>query len=480
MFENIQNKKIYKRFINGDWIESEKTIKIYSPINNEFLGEIPAMNSKQVNECIDICNKTQKHWNSLPLFERCNYMIKWADNLFEVKDEIANIMAKEISKDYKSCLSEIVRTCDLIRETVYDAKRLNGEFLNGEATGNETKNKLAIVKRVPIGVVVAISPFNYPINLAASKIAPALIMGNTVAFKPATQGAISSIMLISCLSKTGIPKGIINIITGQGNDIGSSLTSSDKINMINFTGSTNVGKQIATDSGMIPLVMELGGKDSAIVLEDADLEKAADNIIKGAFSYSGQRCTAIKRVLVIDSVYNELTDILKEKLKNITVGNPFDNCTVTPLINEKSADFIQCLIDDAKKKGANIFQTGVRDNNLIYPTLVINANLDMDVSHKEPFGPVLPIIKIKSIKEAIEINNSSPYGLQSSIFSKDVNNILYIANLLDVGTVNVNGKSERGPDNFPFLGVKNSGIGVQGIKYSLEACSTLKSIVINL
>lgn len=479
MFDAIKSNNIYKRFIDGNWVEEKETLKIFSPIDNSFIGEIVSMNSEQVTQAINCSKKSQKEWDMLPLISRCNILLKAADNIYSIKEELANMITKEISKDYNSSLSEVVRTVELIRETIQDAKRITGEVVNGDSSTIDTKNKMAIVKRVPLGVVLAISPFNYPINLSASKIIPALVMGNTVVFKPATQGAISSLMFIRALESAGLPKGVINTITGKGSVVNPYLMNSKDIDMINFTGSTDVGKKIAKDASMIPIVMELGGKDSAIVLEDADLEFTADNIIKGAFSYSGQRCTAIKRVLAVKSISSKLSYILKEKLKTLTVGNPFDNCMITPLINKSAADFVESLIVDAKNKGAIIFSTGERKDNLIYPTLIENVSLDMNVAHEEPFGPILPIITIESIEEAIDINNSSPFGLQSSIFSNNINDIFYIAERLEVGTVNVNGKSERGPDNFPFLGIKNSGIGVQGIKYSLEACTTIKSIVIN-
>lgn len=479
MFNNIKINNLYKRFIDGEWVEGSETISIYSPINNEFLGEIVSMNPEEVNSAIDSCKKAQEKWKLTSLFERCEIISKAAKNLYNAKEEIATMITKEISKDYKSSLSEIVRTVDIMNQTIEDAKRMQGEVLSGDSFAAEYKNKISIVKRVPMGVILAISPFNYPINLSASKIAPALLTGNSVVFKPATQGAISATMFVRTLEMAGLPKGVINTITGKGSVVGPYLLGNKTINMINFTGSTEVGEEISKQSGMIKLVMELGGKDSAIVLQDADLEKAADNIVKGAFSYSGQRCTAIKRVLVMESVAAKLSDLLKEKIKNLSVGNPFEDCVVTPLISQHSADFVENLINDAKNKGANIFSAGARKDNLIFPTLIEDVTLNMDVAHIEPFGPILPIIKINSIDEAIEINNSSRFGLQSSIFSQNIDDVFYIAERLEVGTVNVNGKTERGPDNFPFLGIKDSGIGVQGIKYSLDACTNLKSIVIN-
>ena len=234
-------------------------------------------------------------------------------------------------------------------------------------------------------------------------------------------------------------------------------------------------------SKMIPLLMELGGKDAAIVLKDADLDLAAKNIVAGAYSYSGQRCTAIKRVLVVNEVADKLVEKIKMEIKNLKVGNPLElDADVVPLIDTKSADFVEGLINDAINLGGNLVVGGNREGNLIYPTLIDNVTKEMRIAWEEPFGPVLPIIRVNNVEEAIEIANRSEYGLQSSVFTENINDAFYVADKLEVGTVQVNNKTERGPDHFPFLGVKSSGVGVQGIKYSIEAMTRLKATIINV
>ncbi|NRZ80252.1 acyl-CoA reductase-like NAD-dependent aldehyde dehydrogenase [Clostridium beijerinckii] len=232
---------------------------------------------------------------------------------------------------------------------------------------------------------------------------------------------------------------------------------------------------------MVPLLMELGGKDAAIVLEDADLELAANNIVAGGYSYSGQRCTAVKRILVLEKVADKLISKVKEKMNKLVVGNPLEkDVDIVPLISTKSADYVMELIDDAKDKGADLIVGGNREGNLIYPTLFDNVTTDMRLAWEEPFGPVLPIIRVKDKDEAIEIANKSEYGLQSAVFTENIDDAFYVADRLEVGTVQVNNKTERGPDHFPFLGVKASGIGTQGIRYSIESMSRPKATVINL
>ena len=316
--------------------------------------------------------------------------------------------------------------------------------------------------------------------MSVAKIAPALVSGNTVIFKPATQGAISAVKIIEALDKTGIPKGILNLVTGKGSVIGDFLTEHEGINMISFTGGSETGKHIAEKSKMIPLVMELGGKDPAVVCDDADLNFVAKQIISGAYSYSGQRCTAIKRVLANKEIANELVNILKNEVDKLTVGSPEENSIIVPLIDKKSADYVQGLIDDALAKGATLVCGNKREGNLIYPTLLDNVTLDMRIAWEEPFGPVLPVIRVNSDEEAIKIANESEFGLQASIFTQNIDRAFNIAPKLEVGTVQVNGRTERGPDHLPFLGVKSSGMGVQGIRKSIESMTIEKVTVINI
>lgn len=480
MFQEIKTDLKYKMFTEGEWLVANDYIRIDSPVTGKTIGLIPAMSKEQITKAIKSCVSAQKTWAAFSLFHRCEILLEGANHLYENREEIAVIMADEISKEYKSCVSEVSRTVDFIRASVETAKVIGGEVISGEMLGDDTRGKTAIAKRVPLGVVLAISPFNYPINLACSKIAPALIMGNSVVFKPATQGVISALHMVRCLEKAGLPAGVLAVITGNGEVVGPHLMTHHEIAMINFTGSTAIGQKIAKGAGLIPLIMELGGKDPAIVLDTVEIDKTVDHIVKGAFGYSGQRCTAIKRVIVLDDIADEVVSKIKAEVSKISVGGPFDNCMVTPLISNKAAESVISLIEDARCKGGIVTEFGTHKGNLIYPTVIDYTTKAMAVFYDEPFGPVLPIIRVSNIEEAVQVANDAEYGLQASIFGKNIDDLFKIAAVLDAGTINLNGKSERGPDNFPFLGRKNSGIGVQGVQYTLLASSTLKSIVVNL
>ena len=397
-----------------------------------------------------------------------------------MKEELATTVMQEVGKAYQDAVKEVERTADLIRYTVEEAIHLSGESLNGEHFPGGSRSKLAVVERVPLGVILAISPFNYPVNLAAAKLAPALITGNSVIFKPATQGSISGIKMIEALAKTNIPAGVLNLVTGKGSVIGDYLIEHEDIALVTFTGGTSTGEQIAQKAKMIPLVMELGGKDPAIVCEDANLQLASKQIVSGAYSYSGQRCTAIKRVFVHHSVADELVSLIKSEVEQLSVGSPEDNATIVPLIDDQSADFVQGLIDDALQKGATLVLGNKREGNLIYPTLLDDVTTDMRIAWEEPFGPVLPIIRVSSQEEGIEIANASEYGLQASVFTQHIDKALTIARKLETGSVQINGRTERGPDHLPFIGIKKSGLGIQGVRRSIESMTREKVIILNI
>ena len=473
---------VYQYYSQGQWKSSEsgETIAIVSPYLKTSIGSVQALTQDEVNQCIQSAKAAQPDWSLMSIYDRAHYLHAWADELLKMKEELATIMMKEVGKAYQDAIKEVERTADLIHYTVEEAIHLSGESLNGEHFPGGSRSKLAVIERVPLGVVLAISPFNYPVNLAAAKLAPALITGNTVIFKPATQGSISGTKMIEALAKTNLPAGVLNLVTGKGSVIGDYLIEHDDIALVTFTGGTSTGERIAQKAKMIPLVMELGGKDPAIICEDANLELAAKQIVSGAYSYSGQRCTAIKRVLVHRSVADELVSLIQSEVEKLSVGSPEVNATIVPLIDEQSADFVQGLIDDALEKGATLVLGNKREENLIYPTLLDHVTKEMRIAWEEPFGPVLPIIRVNSQEEAIEIANASEYGLRASVFAQNLDKALTIARKLETGSIQMNGRTERGPDHLPFIGIKKSGLGIQGVRRSIESMTREKVIILNI
>ena len=328
---------------------------------------------------------------------------------------------------------------------------------------------------------MAISPFNYPLNLLVSKLAPALISGNTVVYKPATQGSCLGAYISLLLYEAGFQNGEISCIIGKGSEIGDLILENKDVNMISFTGSTHIGKKISQLNPLIPVILELGGKDAAIVLKDADIAKTAKDIVAGAFQYNGQRCTGIKRVLVDEKISYKLIDAINYELNKLSVGTAAEgNNNITEMINIDAAKYNLSLILDALKNSALTDQNiRLLENNILAPVVLYNVNSKCRIYYEEQFGPVLPIINFKSIEEAIEINNDSEYGLQASIYTENIELANKIAKSLDVVTVNINRSPSRGPDIFPFGGIKHSGKGMQGIKESIISMNIIKGIIQN-
>ncbi|MGL5296741.1 MAG: NADP-dependent glyceraldehyde-3-phosphate dehydrogenase [Culicoidibacterales bacterium] len=461
-------------------MQIQDIITLYAPATGEALGSVPALSTQQIDTMMTTATHKWPEWSQTTLETRSNLLKRWSAILRRDAEKIAVLVSKEISKAYADSLKEVIRTADLIDYVADDALRMIGEAYRGDQFPGGSQRKIAFSHYVPLGVVLAISPFNYPINLAAAKIAPALMMGNSVIFKPATQGALSGVALIDALIEAGLPKGLVQLATGRGSVIGDYIVQHPAINMISFTGSVGIGRHISGLAAMIPQVHELGGKDAAIITDLANEKHIISELISGAFGYSGQRCTAIKRIFVLDSLADQLVSSLQAAMPTVTVGLPETNAMVTPLIDTKSADFVQELIDDAINQGATVLFGNTREGNLLSPTLLDNVTPAMRVAWEEPFGPVLPIIRVASIDEAIHLTNESEFGLQASIFGSNIDDIFSIAQKLQVGTVNINGRSERGPDHFPFSGIKNSGMGVQGIRRSLESMSRQQMTVLNI
>jgi glyceraldehyde-3-phosphate dehydrogenase (NADP+) len=390
------------------------------------------------------------------------------------------LLIVEIAKAGKEARDEVIRSADFLRFTAEEGRRMQGESLMGDAFPGYRRNKIGMAYRVPLGTVLAIPPFNYPVNLAISKVGPALVAGNAVVLKPPTQGAISGLYLALLMLDAGVPEGVLQVVTGRGGEIGNYLVTHPAVDMISFTGSTETGQHLARQVGMIPLMLELGGKDAAIVLGDADIPAAARHIVSGAFAYSGQRCTAVKRVLATELIADQLVSLIAEGARALTTGPAADDANITSLINQASADFVQELIEDSIRMGAKLVVGGERRGNLIPATVFDHVTEEMRLAWEEPFGPVLPVIRVPDAEKAVELANRSEYGLQAAVFTRDVNAAIKIADRLEVGTVQINGKTSRGPDHFPFLGTKASGMGTQGVRHSIEAMSRPKALVFNV
>eukprot|EP00890_Picochlorum_soloecismus_P003022 jgi/Picsp_1/3720/NSC_06556-R1_nadp-dependent glyceraldehyde-3-phosphate dehydrogenase len=474
---------VFKYFKDNQWLSSKsgKSVKINNPTTNNTEFLVQACSQQEVDAAFSSAKVAQKEWAKTPLWKRAEYLHKVAAVMRENAQPLADVLVKEVAKPAKDALTEVVRSADLLSYTAEEGARFFGEgrVLTSDSFPGQDRTKLAMTARVPLGVVLAIPPFNYPVNLAVSKIGPALMAGNTVVMKPPTQGSVSGLMMVRCFQAAGIPDGVLNVITGRGSEIGDYLTTHPDANCISFTGG-DTGIDICKKAGMVPVQMELGGKDVAIICADADLKAAASHIVKGGFSYSGQRCTAVKIVTVVNEVADVLVESVVEQVSALTVGKPEDNCNITPVISSSSANFIEELVKDAEVKGATFKMPYRREGNLIWPLVIDNVTPDMRLAWEEPFGPVLPIMRIATPEEGVKHANSSRLALQGCVFTKDIDRAIVLSDALETGTVQINAAPARGPDHFPFQGFRDSGIGSQGVRNSLELMTKVKSTVINL
>ena len=485
-FKNISDNKsipTYKMFIDNKWqfSASDRTNDIISPIDGKIVGRVDVATKDEIDRAVVSAKAAQEKWGNTSLNTRITTMKLVADYLREYSKELGKILAVEIGKPVAGAAKEYIRSAEMIDAFIGEVRSLRGEEIPSDQFPGVKPGKTAIVKRVPRGVILAIAPFNYPINLAVSKLAPAFLTGNTVIFKPPTYGSISGAYLTKIFIESGLPEGVIQFITGSGSQIGSKITPHPDIAMIAFTGSSETGETICGASGMADCLFECGGNNPLIVLSDANLDLTTEHIVKGSFSYSGQRCTGVKQVYGLQTTLDKIIPRVVEYTKeNIKLGDPMEKgINMGPVITEKSAHIVMRRIKDAVKAGAELVYGGSADGPYIEPTILRKVKKNMEVVEIETFGPVVSFIEVENIDDAVEIINESKYGLQASIFTEDEGAGLSLADRINTGTVQINSNPQRGPDHFPFMGVRSSGIGVQGIRYSLEAMTRLKSIVLN-
>lgn len=463
-----------KIILNNQFIDSAKSevMQINSILDNSQLGQIECATGEQAVESIVSAQNAFESWKYTNLSERIEILKKASVLLKGKVDLLSNLLSHEIGKSPEDAKSEIARSIEYLDMTIDAVKFVNGKVYYGDVYNKYPRNrKTGFYSRIPLGVILAISPFNYPINLSITKIAPALVTGNTVVFKPAFNGSLTAFEFYKTFIEAGLPQGVLNFVTGKSSEIGDVLISHKSIALIAFTGSTDVGNHIKQISNGIPLLLELGGKDNAIVSNNADLDLATNEIVSGAFSYSGQRCTAQKLVLVYKDVAETLKQKIQDKMSSLNLG---------PMLNSEAVDYVLELIKDAEDKGAQVVVRGSRSGNVLSPTLLYGVTPEMRIFFEEQFGPVLPISLVENEADALSKANMSKFGLQASVYTENIEEAYRLADKLEVGSVQINGKGDRGPDNFPFGGVKDSGSMMQGLTESLELMTRGKLIVLNL
>ena len=465
--------------IGGKHISAQDLEEVLNPYNGEVIDTIPIAHLQTAQKAIGEANNAKNSLFEMSAFKISNKLFNVCEKLKENRKDFAKLLTLEIGKPINESLVEVDRSVETLKLAAEEAKRIYGESVPLDA-GLNGKGFFAFTQRLPLGVVAAITPFNYPLNLTIHKIAPAIACKNTVIIKPPTEAPLT-VMKFAELLNEEFPDGVVNTLTGYGSEVGDYLVTSPEVNKISFTGSVTTGMMISQKAGMKKVTLELGGNDPMIVLKDADIDKAVKGVINGAFLNAGQVCMGVKRLIVEDEISDEFTHKLVEKTKKLVMGNPLDEkTTLGTLISEKAAIQVEEAVNNAVLNGAEILTGGKRDGAFFQATVIDNVTPDMDLVVRETFGPVAPIIHVNSIDEAINIANNTEYGLQAGVFTSDYASAMRCANEIEAGTVFINKQSTFRTDNMPFGGFKNSGVGKEGIKYAVEEMTKTKLIGLNL
>lgn len=465
--------------IDGEYVNDMDREDVINPYTGEVIDTVPISHLNNVDKAIEAANNAKKFLQEMSAFKISNKLFNVCDKLKENRDDFAELLTKEVGKPINESYVELDRSVETLKLAAEEAKRIYGESVPLDA-GLNGKGFFAFTQKLPLGVVAAITPFNYPLNLTIHKIAPAIAAKNTVIIKPPTNAPLT-VMKFAELVNEEFPDGVINVITGYGSEVGDALVASDKIDKISFTGSVLTGLLIAQRAGMKKVTLELGGNDPLVVLDDANVDAAVKGVINGAYLNAGQVCMGVKRIIVQEGIYNKFKTRLVEETSKIKIGNPMDKSTqLGTLISEKAAMQVEETVNNAINAGAEILTGGKRNGAFYEATVIDKVTPDMDLVVNETFGPVAPLIKVKTVDEAIQIANATEYGLQAGVFTENYKNAMRCANEIEAGTVFINKQSTFRTDNMPFGGFKNSGCGKEGIKYAVEEMTKTKLIGLNL
>ncbi len=474
-----------KMLINGQWrgVIAGRTdaavIKVRAPYDGRSIGFIPEAGRKDVDDAITAA-ETAFRQRRLSPYERYEILSNTSRLLEAQKEEIAHILSEEAGKPVRDARIEVIRAVQTFLTSAEEAKRIHGEGVPVEAAKG-SENRAAFTIRVPVGLICAISPFNFPLNLVAHKIGPAIAAGNAVVLKPSNLTPFSAIRLGEIMTKAGLPPGYLNIVFGAGGTVGEWLLADPRFALYTFTGSPPVGKRLREAIGLRRAILELGSNSATIIHNDADIQRASQACVRAGFSYAGQVCISLQRILLHRDIRTKFLDMFIPSVEKLKSGNPLDEDTdVGPMITEDAAIRAEEWIKEAVSKGAKPLTGGRRIGSMVQPTVLTHVESRMKVVCHEVFAPVVTIQEYSTMEEAIGMVNDSEYGLQAGIFTSDIGIAFKVAREAQVGGVMVNDTSMFRVDPMPYGGVKASGIGREGPRYAIEEMTDLKIIVFNL
>ncbi|MEM4576450.1 MAG: NADP-dependent glyceraldehyde-3-phosphate dehydrogenase [Candidatus Nezhaarchaeales archaeon] len=474
----------FKTFLAGDWVSGEESVEVRSPIDLSVIARVPKLTFDEAERTLDVVYKAGR-WKirDVPGWRRLDMLERLADLMEEYSEDLVETLIVNTGKTGPQAIGEVNASIDRLRRADLDARKIFGEYIPGDwdQTTMETE---ATIRREPLGVVLAIVPFNYPLFDSAAKFAYSIVAGNAVMIKPPSADPLPVLLFARLIEEAGFPKESFAVLTLPGGESGR-LVADERIHVISFTGSSETGKKVLAAAGIKQFVMELGGGDPAIVLEDSNLELAAERIAAGIYSYAGQRCDAIKLVIVEESIYDEFKRKLAKELAKVVVGDPRDGITVMgPLISPDAVDRMLNAVEEAVSRGGTVVYGGRRlGSTYVEPTLVEFLNKsslkDLRLYREEVFAPVALITSFKELDEAVDLANGRRYGLDVSIFGFNIERLRRLIRFLEFGAIYVNDMPRHGVGYYPFGGRKESGIGREGIGYSIEYVTAYKTIVFN-
>lgn len=479
--QNAQGIWRAKNFIDGKWLwpAGAGEFSVISPVDRSVVAKLPKGSAKEAGNAIASADSARPLIREIAAIDRIALFGRVRKLLDEHQEFFQHLLLREAGKPEHEAKGEIEATKERLRMSLQEAKKIAGEYLPGDWS-HDTIGKIAIVMHEPVGIVVAITSFNYPLYIPSAKIIPALLAGNAVVVKPASAVPLTLLCFARLIQEAGFPKGSINVVTGSA-EVGDAFVSDARVHMVSFTGSTEVGQHLAKTAGLKKLHLELGGKGVAIVLEDCDLDLAAKKCVEGSLKNAGQRCDAISSILVVEKVADELVRRMRDEMSKWAVGDPHEKTTkVGPLISEAAAERVMGLIEDATKKGAKLLVGGKRRGAYIEPALLDFIPDDARIASEETFGPVVSVNRVADEEEALAVAARPQYGLDSCVFTNNYYRMWHLAKSLEVGGVTINDLPRHGVGYFPFGGIRNSGIGREGIGYSIEEMTQHKTIIFNL
>ncbi|HTF92990.1 MAG TPA: aldehyde dehydrogenase family protein [Verrucomicrobiae bacterium] len=469
-----------KNFIAGSWIDKPKKIEVRNPFDNSIIDTVPKADSGDLEQALAFAERGAKVMAKLSSYERWKILRKAADLMAARNDELGQVISKEEGKVIAEGRGEASRAVETIMGSAEEAKRIHGETvpLDADPTGSK---KFGFTLRIPCGVVAAIAPFNFPLNLVCHKVGPALAAGNSVIVKPASDTPLSAIKLTEILLESGLPPEGIQCITGSGGEIGDALVADRRVRKVTFTGSREIGERICRTAGIKKVTMELGSNSPVIIMSDADLEKVANVISMTGYGNAGQTCISTQRVLAAKKVYGDFLSALKPKVEALTTGNQLDEKSrVGPMVKESEAQRVDEWINEAVGSGARLVAGGGRRGAFYMPAVVADVHPDMRISRDELFGPAVAVTPFDTIEDAIALANDSIYGLAAGIFTENVEWAMKFAREAEAGNLHVNWGSQWRVDLMPYGGLKDSGFGKEGPKYAVQEMTELKMVVFHL